>query len=177
MSQLWEDPLLVVAAGVLVVALLAVVFYQTGQARVLGAMAGVALLVVLGVLLERVIVTPREEVEATLAAMAAALEAQDADGVLEHVRTGATDLDGRLRQAVADFEITEARVRGLKITLSDDARRPTARAEFVGSLALDARRAQVPYEHYVRRLTVFFEKAETGWQVTGYEDHDLVKSR
>ena len=61
MSWLFEDPTLVLAAGVMIEALLAVALVRTGRVAVAGIMAGVLVLVLLLVLVEWLVVTDVEQ--------------------------------------------------------------------------------------------------------------------
>ncbi len=177
MSQLLEDPTLILAAGGLMLGLLGVVFYQTGRAVVLAAMGGVALLTLGGVALERLVVTDREQVEHTLYAVADALEANDLNAILAYLAPEAGPIQARAQQALADFKVEAAEIRGLQVSVSSGGSVPKAEADFVGTLVLEDRRGQAPYDHFVRRFRVFFERRSQGWVMTGYEDRELIPAK
>ena len=69
----------------LVLLTLGVFFLKSGRALILVAMAGVALLMGLAIVIDRVVVTDREQVANIIYDCAAAAERNDLDAVLAHV--------------------------------------------------------------------------------------------
>ncbi|MGA2256168.1 MAG: hypothetical protein ABSG53_16085 [Thermoguttaceae bacterium] len=111
---------------------LAIVLFRTGRGVVLGAMAGVALLVLLGVLIERSTVTDTKRVRHTLEAAAAGLQANSAKLVDACI---VPDADGnRARElvvwALSKAEFQELTIRNLEVKFNYRTSPPTATTTF-----------------------------------------------
>ena len=78
---MFESPWPLLIVGLVLEAVLAIVLFRTGRGAVLWAMGGVALLVLLGVLIEQWTVTDTKRIRQTLEAAAAGLQANDAQRV------------------------------------------------------------------------------------------------
>ena len=72
-----ESPWPILIAGLVLEAVLAIVLFRTGRGAVLAVMGGVALVVLLGVLIERSTLTDTKRVRQTLEAATAGLQAND----------------------------------------------------------------------------------------------------
>ena len=94
-------------------------------------MAGVLALSLLGVGVERLVVTDNKLIAAVLYDTAAALEANDLNRVLAHVAADA-DYDPRARpaSALSEAEITELKIRYLEIKINRLTSPPSAKATF-----------------------------------------------
>ena len=115
MSWLFEDPTTLIVAGLLIEGLLAVALVKSGRALLIAAMAGVLILVGLGVLVERLVVTDREQIETTLNEVCTALEANEVPGVLSHIDPAATGMRSRVQSDLSSAHITEVRLFDLEI--------------------------------------------------------------
>src|SRR5664279_5008786 len=73
-----ESPWPILIVGLVFEAVLAIALFRTGRGVILGLMGGVALLVLLGVLVERWTVTDTKRIRQTLGAAAAGLQANSA---------------------------------------------------------------------------------------------------
>ncbi len=173
MTWLWDDPTLILSVGVLIEGLLGVVLFQTGRGWVLAAMLGILVCVLAAVAVEYFVVTPREEVENTLAEVAAALEANDLPSLLGYLADDGGQIRASATDALSRFKVREARIRNLRVTVDLRALPPRATADFHGLLTLDDPRGQVPYEHFARDFTVFLEQRSGRWLLVRYEDRDL----
>ncbi|MEZ6073831.1 MAG: hypothetical protein R3C10_27015 [Pirellulales bacterium] len=173
MAWLFEDPSTVLLAGALVLFLLGVVLYQTGQARVLLAMAGVALLVFVCVVVERVVVTDREEVENALYSTAQMIEANDVAGVLAQIAPEASSMRSAVESHLTRWDVTEARITNLKINVHADREPATADVELIGRVSVDDPQDQAPYRNAVRRFTVHLRRDGDVWRMVSYGESDL----
>ena len=170
MSWLFEDPTLVLAAGVMIEALLAVALVRTGRVALAGMMAGVLLLVLLLVLVEWWVVTDVEQVEATLDGAAAALEANDVEALLNTIDPDAAEMRSQVGSILGRVVIREVRIRDLKITLRQSRGSTSAEADFLGIVSLEEAVGGMPYENYIRRLTVYLRRRDGRWLMIGYEE-------
>ncbi len=168
MITLVEDPMPIIFFGIVAEAILAAVLLRTGRGIALVAMIGVALLVLLGLGVERLVVTEREEVEAAIDGIAAALEANDLDRVLSFVDPAAGHTRGRAAWAMERAEVLDTKVRNLSINVNHFTSPPTARAEFNGVIRLRDRRGQFPYDNYAAKFTVEFRREGERWLITDH---------
>lgn len=175
MSWLFEDPTTVIVAGVLIEVLLVVALKNTGQRAILWAMGGVLLLVGLAVLVERLVVTDREEISDTLDGAIAALEANDIDRVLSHIDPQATGMRASVRMALANAHITDARVYDLEVKVNRRAEPPVAQANFTGRVKGNYRGETGAGEGMLlRKFTVDFRRQDDRWLMTAYQDRGAI---
>jgi len=170
MTTLFESPWPVIFCGVVAEAILGAVFLGSRRVIFLLPMAIVLVLVLSGVALERMVVTQREEVEATLDGLAAALEANDVEGALGYLSPSAGATRGRAQWALDRFKVTKAKISGLEITVNKLTNPPSATAAFTGSLGLFDRRGEVPTSSYPISFTAEFRKEGDRWLVTKHTE-------
>lgn len=178
MSWLFEDPTTVIVAGVFLEVLLAVALFNTGRGAIAWAMAGVFVLVGVAMLVERVVVTEREQIADALAGVASALEANDVERVLSFIDPAASGMRGSVRTALANARIHEARVYDLVVELDGRSNPPTAQAEFTGRVKGSYRGETGGGEGMVlRKFTVDFRRQGDRWLMTNYEDRGTIGRR
>lgn len=179
MSWLFEDPTTLIAAGVLIEALLAVALVKSGRILLIAAMVGVLALVGLGVLVERLVVTEREQIEATLDGVTTALEANDVEGVLRFIDPAAAGMRSSVRSAVSEARITDARIYDLVAHVDHRTNPPTARADLTGRVK-GRYRGEAPAGGeglFLRRFTVDFRQEGDRWLMTDYQDRGPIGGR
>ena len=174
MTTLLEDPVPIIFFGIIVMAVLAAVAVTTRRGVVLLAMLGVLLVVAGGVLLERLVVTEVERVEASLDAAAAALAANDLNGALQYVAPSAGQTRSRASQVLRLVQFTEVKVNNLKITINDLTSPPTAEAKFTGVFHFKDRTGQLFRESYAAGLTVELRLEGDRWLITNHIEHHEV---
>ncbi|HEX7376879.1 MAG TPA: hypothetical protein VF278_07190 [Pirellulales bacterium] len=178
MSWLFEDPTTILVAGVLIEALLVVALVNSGQRAIVWAMAGVFALLCLGVLIERIVVTDREEISDTLDGVLTAIQANDIEGVLSCIDPQAASMRASVRTALASAHITEARVYDLEVAVNRHDEPPTAQAEFTGRVKGNYRgEAGAGEGMLLRKFTVDFRRAGDRWLMTGYQDRGAIVGR
>ena len=129
-----ESPWPVLFIGIIVEGLLAIALVRTGRGILLGPMAGVALLVLAGVVIERCVVTEWERVAGTIDEAAAALEANDLDRLLACISPSpdADVIRSEARWAIQEVEFVQVRIRNLKKeTINEIMIPPTAKVSFM----------------------------------------------
>ena len=176
MSWLFEDPTMLIASGVLIEALLAVALVKSGRLVLLLAMAGVLALVLAGVFVERLVVTEREQIEATLDGVSRELEANNLEGVLSWIDPAADGMRQDVRARVSQARIREVRVFDLNIDINHYVTPPTAQAHFTGRIR-GTYRGEAPASGegmLLRRLTVDFRQAGDRWLITDYQDRGPI---
>jgi hypothetical protein len=177
MAWLVEDPWPVVVGTLAVLGVLAVVLYRTGRGIFIAAMIAVALLGCGLLLVERLVVTERERVEAALEGAAAALERNDLEGVLSHIAPEAGAMRASVAAVLPGVEVTDANIGGdLKVTFNNLTNPPSARADFTGRVTLKSRSPSLafPFDNFVRPFTVRLRREGDRWVMTEYQMGDLT---
>lgn len=127
-----ESPWPILIVGLIFEMVLAIALFRTGRGTVLGAMAGVALLVLLGVLIANWTITDTKLIRQTLEAAAAGLQANNATQVNACI---VPDTDGnaareKVRWALSRAEFMELSIRNLEVKFNHHTSPPTAETTF-----------------------------------------------
>ena len=170
MTTFIENPYPLLVVGVLVEAFLVALLYATQKKLILIPIAVVLVLVIGGILIERAVVTEREEVEDTIDQVAAALRANDVDAVLSHLSKSAGESRSRARWALDRLQINGAKVSGLEITINSLTSPPSAKAKFSGVIKFDDRKKEFPYRVYDSKFEFELRKEGNRWMVTGHDE-------
>jgi len=136
MTWLVENPLPTMFVGGLTAAVLAVAYYQTRRGVLLVALAGVVVLAGVLLLVERLVVTDVERIDATILAAAAALERNDRAAVLAHISPSpqAAPLRELIDRYVGSYEFEKISISGNRqIDVNRQTSPHTARAVLVAS--------------------------------------------
>lgn len=175
MSWLVETPWpAVVLCGVAELAL-AIMLLRSGRGRLLLAMGGVALLALALVIVERVVVTEREQVEMTLDDLASALKANDVQRAVSFISTSNPGLRSYAQRQLERVRIRDARVTGdLQIAINQRQAPHTAIANFIGRVEGIDRRGHAPYGTFISRFEVQLRQEGGRWLITGYELQELA---
>jgi hypothetical protein len=168
-----ESPWPVLLIGVAVEAILAVALLRTGRGYLLWVMIGVAALMAVGLLVERLVVTERKAIEQTLDAAVAATEANDVNRLLNCISPSAEPTRADARWMLNRVEVSSAYVRNLQILVNHLTNPPTAQARFQAMGQGRDRLAQFPYGSYSRTVTVHLRLEGDRWLVTGYDVEGL----
>jgi hypothetical protein len=167
MTIFLESPWPALVIGIFAEAILAIILLRTGRGVLLWAMIGVGLLVAGAVVLERLVVTEREEVEAAIDAMAAALGANDQKTVESWIAKDAKEVRALVQYGFQHAKFTQAKITHLEIIVNYHTSPPTAQAKLSGSVYFRAN--EYPYEGYpVNDLTLDLEQQSGRWLITGY---------
>ena len=174
MNWLWESPWTIVSVVALLEVALAVALLRTGRALLLAAIAGVAVLGGVLLFVERMILTDREQVEATLDDLSATLVTNDVPAVLRFIAPSATEVRALAERTLPEVKVNEARVGGdLEIKVDERAIPQTAEASFTGVFSVALRRGTLPHDKIVRRFRVKFVKQQDRWLIAGVEESDV----
>jgi len=174
MTYLFENPWPGLALAVLVELALCILLVRGGRAWIIVAMVGVLFAAIALVVIERLVVTDKEEIEKSLDTIAGALEAHDAPAVLA---TLAPEFPRRteVEQALARFQVSQASVgRDVEVRFNPLMNPPTATAYFTGHLEGKDLRGQLPYEHLIRKFKVVFRRDGDRWVIADYSDDGVT---
>jgi hypothetical protein len=166
--------LLLIFLGV-VAALLAAMWVATGRREPLwGAVAAIGLLPVLW-LIERLVVTDREAVEATLHEIAADVKSNNRAAVLAHIHSGAPSLRRQAEQEIPNYTFTECKVNKIhRIDVAAADQPPSAEAEFnvfvSGTFKVAGQTASGDFPRYV--ALKLRKDADGKWRVENYTHAD-----
>jgi hypothetical protein len=127
-----ESPWPILIVGLVLETVLAIALFRSGRGMLLWAMGGVALLVLLGVLIERSTVTDTKRIRLTLETAASGLQANDPQQVEACI---VPDADGdvarkRTRQALSSAVFLELTIRNLEVKFNPQTSPPTAETTF-----------------------------------------------
>lgn len=173
MALFLESPMPIILIGIVVEAVLGAVLVGTRRGVVLWAMAGVLVLVGLGVLVERLVETDNERIEAALDGAAAALEANDYDRLFTYIAPSATGTRGRAMQVQGMVEFTSVSLRGLEIgPINRLTSPPSVETRFTGVFAFRDRKGVYPYEHHVLGFIVGLRQEGDQWLITDHVEVD-----
>jgi hypothetical protein len=173
MNWLFEDPTLIIVAGILIEAMLAGILVKSGRLFMLLPMAGVLALVLLGMFVEAMVVTDSEQVDVTLGQISQALESNDVKRLLAFIDPAAKRSRTDATQGLSLVRVEKAQVSSAKITVQSTAKPPTAQADVIGKFTIKGRREALPRENFPLRFVVQFRKTGDQWLVTDYEQKDL----
>jgi hypothetical protein len=174
MNWLFEQQLLIVVLGITLVLLLGAAWSATGRKELLFAIAGAVLLLVAGLVIERLVVTDREAIEQTLAQIAADVKSNHVAAVTRHVYSGTPELKQKAAAEMPKYRFTECRItkiHRIDVDRHDDP--PSAIVEFniiaAGTFDTPAGQLSDTVPRWVR-LHLLQEK-DGRWTVAEYE-HD-----
>ena len=151
--------------GIVVEAILGAVYLTTRRGAVLAAMAGALLLVVAGLVTERLVITERKRVRMDLDAAVAAIQANDLPRAERYIAASSSDLRGRLETYGSEVEFEEVRIRNVEIEINHLTSPPTASIRLWGLAKFRDRTGIMPYNHYGANFQLDLVKEPDGWKV------------
>jgi len=174
MNWLYEQQLLIVVIGVALVFGLGAAWSASGRKELPFAIAGVLLLLIAGLVDERLVITDREAIRATLAQMAQDVQNNNRRAIVEHIYSGAPQLKRQVEAELRNYHFTECRITKVnRIDVDDHIEPRSAIVEFnvIGSGSSE-KDSIGELEHIPRwvRLQMIREK-DGRWTVAEYE-HD-----
>lgn len=168
MDILFEHPWWIISIGVSIEVVLAIILLITRRGTLLWWMLGVLAVTLLSLLIERLVVTDRERIEATLYGGAAALEANDLQRVLSYFPKEAQEARNVVTMIMQRFEVQTARIYNLEIKIDMQSKPPAAKATFLAFASYHDRKGEMPYDNYASNLIVDLRKHGDMWALTGH---------
>jgi hypothetical protein len=161
-----ENPMPVILIGILLETVLGVVFVVSRRKPLLWAMVSVAVLVAVGVLVERLVVTERERAIETMESACRAVEANDAKRVRELIAENPTsDILKRLEFYMGMVEFTKVRIHNVKVDINRLASPPTAKAQFDGNANYKDKTGSNPYSYWAGSFVVQLVQSNGQWKI------------
>ena len=173
MAILLEDPTPILVVGILAEAVLGVILARTRRGVLLWPMGGVLALVVIGVVVERLVVTERERVEAAIYGAADAVENNDRQRVKDFLSRSAPEVLRRALSYMDRVRFTSVSVRGLKVRINDLTSPRSAEATFTARADFTDQGGEYPYNTYAAQFLVKLVFEDGTWKVYSAEDDNL----
>lgn len=164
MTWFTENPMQPVTVGIILAALLVFVVMKTGRREALWALILTAAATIGLVIANVLIVTPREEVTATLEEIRLLVEANDRAALIDRIDGSAVKLRNQAQNDLTQLTVTAARINDLKVLIAESGQ--SAKAEFVGIIDFKDGGGRLPYTHIVLQFTVDLRKVDGRWLVT-----------
>ncbi|MHB8971013.1 MAG: hypothetical protein ACYC3X_11365 [Pirellulaceae bacterium] len=176
MTWLVEEPLYIAILGVVMLAFLGFAWMQTGYRWLLHATLGVAALTVGLLLLERLVETEPELIEATLRRIGRDVERNDLDAILSHVYSGAPDTLALAQREFPRYTFRDVNIkRNVEVKLQMDATPPSADVTF--NVVVDVTERDTGLGKRVPRFVHITLRKEDGqWKVATYSHDDAQSS-
>ena len=173
MTWLVEDPLPILALGLVVTAAFGVALVQTGRRWLAIACLVTVLLTISLLALEHSVTTEVEQVENTLHSLADDLVRGDVPSILSHLSQHSDQLRREAEQKLPRVQIHKATIkRNLEISVAEARNELVAEAKFNAVLVVSARSGAVTNQTYPRFFVLNLRKEAGNWKVTKYEQHD-----
>jgi len=125
------------------------------------------------VIVERLVVTERERVEAAIRGCARAVERNDTRGAAAFVSDSATDIRRRALYWMDRLEFSEVSLRGMEITINDLTSPPTAEATFHATVQYSDRRGELGWGTYPADYVVELVLEDGAWKIRSAPDNYL----
>lgn len=175
MNWIYEQPLVIVVAGVLVLTALGIAWSSTGRKELAIAAGLVLLLVIAGLIVERIVVTDNESLRQTLTEIAHDVAANNRRALYQHIADTASALKRRAQNEVPNYQFQTCRVTKIHKVIVDSKSVPkSADVEFNVVFSGNFRQGgtEVNVSHGARWIKLHFIQDKAGqWKVEDY-DHD-----
>ena len=177
MDWLYESPVTIVLLGVLALGALATLWVQSGKNAVLIAVGFVALLLIAGLVTERLVVTDREKVEQEVRDIAADVRSNDRSRLYPHIYSGATELRAKAEGELPSYKFSECTVTKIyRVEIFEGKQPKQAEVEFMVRVAgnFSYQGLEVGGDgSYLRYVTLFFTQEQDGrWRMHDYSHAD-----
>jgi hypothetical protein len=170
---IFEDPVPTIIVGGLTAAILGGGWIQTGRRWLLYLMVAAILVTVGLVIVERLVVTQREEVRATLFEIARLVAENEIDAAVDYAYSGSPEVRQMAIAELSRYHFHSVDIkRNLRIAVFPDHDPPRATADFNVVVSLDSRDGFVRERRIPRFLEVTMFREDDGrWRVSHYA-HD-----
>ena len=175
MTSLLESPVAAVVVGSLVTIVLIIALLRTGRRSMLiAALLAIAATVGL-VVLERSVVTEREQVEQTIYAIAAAVERNDVPEALSYVHSSSKTIREQAEREFGSWQFSRVVVKNnLEVELQGGEPATEATATFNVVVILSSRDGGLVDQHVARVVKVTLLKEGGDWRVSDYTHMNIM---
>jgi len=162
-----ENPLAIIVLGGVLATFAGIVFLARRTGASLLALVGIIVGTLLLVVLERFLVSDREQIENGVEAVVAAVEANDIAGVLEWIDPAAVNVRGDIQSLMPLVKVEKARVMGT-IDVQVDGSPAQAVSSFRAFLDGVHGSSGMRVAYFNQRVDVNWIKKDDRWLITGY---------
>ena len=167
MTWFTENPTPPVVLGTIIAAVFAVVLAKTGKREALYGIVVTAAATIGIVVMNMLIVTPREEVTSALEEMRLLVEANDRPELRKRIDPTAVQLRNQIDSDLAYLTVSSAKIKELEVLV--DASGTAAKAKFFGTIDFKDSAGRLPYTHFAFKFVVHLRKTDGIWVVTSAE--------
>jgi hypothetical protein len=168
MTTLFENPLPILVVGGLLATFAIIVFLARRSGASLAALIAVVALTAALLVVERVVVTEREQVEVALATMLDAIESNDVAGAVACVDPAAAAIRRDIEALMPMLKVEAANSAAEQITLDESARPPTAISQFQAYLRGLHQSSGTPVAYLNQRVDLHWVKRGDQWLLADY---------
>lgn len=183
MNWIFDRPAYVALLGVVLCVPIAIAWVMSGKKEVLYALAAAFAVMVALLITERIVVTDREAIEATLQQIARDVQSNDLAAVQKHVYSGAPALQGKVRGELPNYRFTECRITSqpeIEVNAKDEPRSATASflAAAAGEFKAQGMSITASKEAPIRRhITLHMRREADGrWGVEDYSHAEITSA-
>lgn len=175
MTWIFDQPLYIVILGIVLGVLVGAVWTMTGRKEALFALAGVVVLTLVMLVVERWVVTDAEEIHSTLAEIARDVKANDMDALVRHIARSNPGLIDQAQAEIPNYKFTDCRVTKIhEIDIDSSAEPRSARVEFNvtvdGAFRYEGTELSGRFARWVQLQLV--READGQWRVENYRHAD-----
>ena len=171
-SWLYEQPLVIVALGVSLILALGAAWSASGRKELLYACGVAFVLLVAGLIVEKVVVTDREAVRSTVLQIAHDVQHNDRRAVLAHIYSGSPQLRKQAEAELAKYQFTELRITRIHLIDVDRQAEPRSAIVEFNVVGSGSERGGLEIEHIARWVKLHMLREKDGrWTVADFE-HD-----
>lgn len=175
MTWLVEEPVYIAILGIITIAFLVFAWMQTGYRWMMHATLAVVALTIGLLLLENLVETDKEQVEAELHRIARDVETNDLDKILPHVYSGAPETLAEARAEFPRYTVSDVNIkRNLEIEIIEGESPPKAEVSFSVTVHVrDRRSGGTDYGTIPRFVRATLRKEAGRWKVAAYRHEDF----
>jgi hypothetical protein len=172
-----ESPIAVVAAGIVLLAITAYVWVNTGRREALWGMGVIALLTVVMLFVCETVITDREALRQTLKEIALMVETNDAASVPRYVVRSKPELADQGQREMGRHKFEGCTITKIhEINIDPKHQPPRAEVTFNASVGGEFLDGQYSSPNVIRGFTVIFLKEDDGkWRVESYEHYEPTR--
>lgn len=181
MNWLFDRPVYVAILGVLLCVPIAILWVTSGRKEMLYALAVAFALFVALLITERMVVTDREALEATVVQIARDVQANNHQAVQGHIYSGSPQLKQKVQAELPNYQFIECRITSqpeIEVNAKDEPR--SAKVSFLAAAAGDFKyegmSASASKEAPIRRHIILHmrKEADGNWKVEDYEHKEIT---
>jgi hypothetical protein len=170
LTTLLENPVPIYAVGAVLATLCGLIFLARRNVPSLLGFVGVAAATILLVLVERLVVTDREQVETAVVELMLAIEQNDLSKVVATIDPAASQIRDDAQTLMPQVLVKDTGASSLSVEVDTEAQTPTAVAKFRGKIdGIHKPTGQRAF--YFEEVHLYWVKQDDRWLVSDYRVH------